>query len=1064
MDSDNCSTYEHARNTCNVGDFNWNLKTHKETVHDDLIPPILVPTKVMTDIPQLDGNVSVESSFETSLGSLETTSSSVSSVEQCEDQFSTIPKIYAANARSVFPKFNDLTQKLLNHRIDVAHISESWQDTKKREHNTKIDMLENRFGYKWYGYARPKYRDDGSKTCGGGSAILVSQRNFLSSELKDIDVPKNVEVVWVKVIPKKKTQVKVFIICGIYSKPNSRTKTILNDHITSYYHLLKAKYDSIRFFFLGDFNDHKPDVILQLSPQLRQLIHYPTCGDNTLDLVITDAHVLFHPPLPEAALLPDDPDEAAPSDHLGNLLVPRNIPGIRNNRQYKTISVRPITNSQMNAIGNLLVKKKWQHIVCEDDIDGKLQLFTHYVFSILDEIAPIKTIRISCDDPVWMNTRIKTQIRKRNREFDKFGKSEKYKLLKKKCKKLCNEAKTNMASKFVPNLKDKDPKTWMSNIKKLGRANHEREHDDWHFENERESNQNITEEIADFFADISAHFTPVCRSLLPFIPSPNADFVSEVKCLPEEHEIYTLLSSSKKTCSVPDDFPIPFIKEFLAELTTPIHNIFCTSITSGIFPTRWKTEYVSPLPKVYPPATYEDLRNISLTEFLSKSYERFLLFGTSSVKGLLHYIVQFYDPNQFAVPGASCSHALIKLIDFILKNTDNPNKPTAVINLLADWSKAFNKCNHNIIMRILISMKIPMWLTRLILSYLENRKMILRFRGCKSNAKDMPGGMPQGTLLGVILYILYINPVGYPAEVTINISETIHKYWEVLEDIPNIVMGNEVLPETLQSVKFMDDATVQEAVNLLTQLSENSIDSEKILNKENTLLQAEINTIKTLSDNREMSLNARKTVLFTVNFTNNYQFVPTLQIPGTGSPLKTVEETKLLGYWLTKDMKTHKHVEYILEISYKRLWAISKLKKAGVPDPDILHFFFVKIRSVLESNCPVFHSMLTEENIDDIERIQKIVLRIILDEKYISYENACHLMKIETLDDRRTNLCLSFALKCLKNKKFEDLFQPNPGIHEKFEVPFAHTSRYFDSPKVFLTRLLNQHFGNQAKP
>ena len=190
-------------------------------------------------------------------------------------------------------------------------------------------------------------------------------------------------------------------------------------------------------------------------------------------------------------------------------------------------------------------------------------------------------------------------------------------------------------------------------------------------------------------------------------------------------------------------------------------------------------------------------------------------------------------------------------------------------------------------MKILIAMKIPMWLTRLLLSYLENRKMILRFRGCSSNAKDMPGGMPQGTLLGVILYILYINPVGYPAEVTIKISETLHNYWEVLEDIPNIVIGDEVLPETIQSVKFMDDATVQEAVNLLTQLSQNPNDTGKILQKENTLLQAEIDTIKTLSDNREMSLNAGKTVLFIVNFTNNYQFVPSLQIPGTESPLKT---------------------------------------------------------------------------------------------------------------------------------------------------------------------------------
>ena len=153
--------------------------------------------------------------------------------------------------------------------------------------------------------------------------------------------------------------------------------------------------------------------------------------------------------------------------------------------------------------------------------------------------------------------------------------------------------------------------------------------------------------------------------------------------------------------------------------------------------------------------------------------------------------MKYWDPNQFAVPGASCSHALIKMIDFILLSTDDSNKPTAVVNLLADWRKAFNNCNHNIIMRILVAIKVPMWLLRLILSYLEHRKMILRFRGCSSDPEDMPGGMPQGTLLGVILYILYINPVGFPSEITMTISDTVHKYWEALEDIPEPIQHSQ---------------------------------------------------------------------------------------------------------------------------------------------------------------------------------------------------------------------------------------------------------------------------------
>ena len=82
-----------------------------------------------------------------------------------------------------------------------------------------------------------------------------------------------------------------------------------------------------------------------------------------------------------------------------------------------------------------------------------------------------------------------------------------------------------------------------------------------------------------------------------------------------------------------------------------------------------------------------------------------------------------------------------------MKNTDKNNPPKAVINLLADWHKAFNKINHNTIVQILMEMKIPEWILRLIVSYLEKRKMHVRFRGVTSSQKDMPGGAPQGTLL-----------------------------------------------------------------------------------------------------------------------------------------------------------------------------------------------------------------------------------------------------------------------------------------------------------------------------
>ena len=96
-----------------------------------------------------------------------------------------------------------------------------------------------------------------------------------------------------------------------------------------------------------------------------------------------------------------------------------------------------------------------------------------------------------------------------------------------------------------------------------------------------------------------------------------------------------------------------------------------------------------------------------------------------------------------------------------------------------------------------------------------------------------------------------------------------------------------------------------------------------------------------------MVLNSAKTKLFIVNFTDDHQYQSLLTIPGSASPIELSFETKLLGYWLTVDMSPSTHVEYILDIVYKRLWAISRLKSAAVSEEDILHFFNVKIRSVL---------------------------------------------------------------------------------------------------------------------
>ena len=127
----------------------------------------------------------------------------------------------------------------------------------------------------------------------------------------------------------------------------------------------------------------------------------------------------------------------------------------------------------------------------------------------------------------------------------------------------------------------------------------------------------------------------------------------------------------------------------------------------------------------------------------------------------------------------------------------------------------------------------------------------------------------------------------------------------------------------------------------------------------------------------------------------------------------------------------------------------------------------MKIRSVLESSAVVFHSMMTNDDVDDLERVQRNVVRTIMGQRYICYESALNFLELDPLDIRREQLCLTFALKCLRNNKFNHWFQINPqnphNLREipKFVEPLCVTERYRNSPLVYLTRILNDHYSTK---
>ena len=141
---------------------------------------------------------------------------------------------------------------------------------------------------------------------------------------------------------------------------------------------------------------------------------------------------------------------------------------------------------------------------------------------------------------------------------------------------------------------------------------------------------------------------------------------------------------------------------------------------------------------------------------------------------------------------------------------------------------------------------------------------------------------------------------------------------------------------------------------------------------------------------------------------------------------------------------------------------LHKLVEFNVPTEDLLTIYILYIRSILEQSCQVWHSSLTFENLTDIERVQKNALRIILKNDYENYAQALLKSGLESLVDRREQLCLKFARSALKNENVKDMFPMNsPDCpteirdREPFSVTFARTDRLKDSAIPYMQRLLN---------
>jgi hypothetical protein len=410
-----------------------------------------------------------------------------------------------------------------------------------------------------------------------------------------------------------------------------------------------------------------------------------------------------------------------------------------------------------------------------------------------------------------------------------------------------------------------------------------------------------------------------------------------------------------KKATGPDNIPNWILKDGACLLASPVCAVFNSSLREGYVPTTWKLAYVCALPKVNPPTQLEKhIRPISLTPVLAKVMESF------TCKWVMDHISEDLDPQQYgSVKESSTVHALVELTHHWQQGLDVPGKVLRV--LLLDYSKAFDRIDHTILLRKLANMGVPDFLVSWFTAFLCGRQQCTKIGEAQSDWRSINAGVPQGTLFGPVGFVIHIND----------------------------------LKSVLPIAKYVDDGSIWEVCCRSCRDSRLQLATDQAIQ---------------WSDKNLMRANCEKTKELVVDFGRSQSTIPRISVQGT--EIERVESTKLLGVIITSKLTWGEHVDAIHSKASQRLYFLTLLKRAGMPAASMLKVYTAVVRPITEYACPVWHVGLTDEQSEKLESIQRRALNIIYPD--MSYRAALSQAGLPRLHQRRENLSRDFFIGILK--------------------------------------------------